>query len=197
VNKNKILIVIFFVISVLANAQGSLPRKFFKIATVINPQRLNEVNLTKGFSLNKDSKCLNYVCSENAKVSFCNDKSDENYVEFQELGNIEKTELIIINKFTYNEEFYILLNKSNCKVVTLEGFPLRIENTDLYIVYNNPSTDKNRKIQILKMENGNILLQDEIIFPDEIRLKKILRLEQNEIFILDESNQIWKAIVKT
>jgi hypothetical protein len=47
------------------------------------------------------------------------------------------------------------------------------------------------------MENGNILLQDEIIFPDEIRLKKILRLEQNEIFILDESNQIWKAIVKT
>jgi len=193
--KNRIIIVVCFVFSVFANAQDSLPRKFFKIASVIKPQSLNEVKLTKGIPLNKDAKCLNYICGENANVSYCNDKSDENYVEFQELGKIEKTELIVINKLTYNEEFYILLNKRNCKEVTLEGFPLRIENTDLYIIYNNPTTDKAWKIQILKIENGNVNLQDEIIFPDEIRPKKVLRLEESEIFILDDSNQIWKTVV--
>jgi hypothetical protein len=193
--KNRIIIIVCFVFSVFANAQDSLPRKFFKITAVIKPQRLNEVKLTKGFPSNKDTKCLNYICSENANVSYCNDKSDENYVEFQELGKIEKTELIVINKFTQNEEFYVFLNKRNCKTITLEGFPLRIENTDLYIVYNNPSTDKTWKIQILKIENGNVNLQDEIIFPDEIRPKKVLRLEENEIFILDDSNQIWKTVV--
>ena len=194
--KNRIMIVACFIFSVFANAQDSLPRKFYKITSVIKPQRLNEVKLVKGFPLNKDVKCLNYICGENVNISYCNDKSDENYVEFQELGKIENTELFIINKFTSNEEFYILLNKRNCKAIILEGFPLRIENTDRYIVYNNPSTDKAWKIQILEIENGNIYLQDEIIFPDEIHLKKVLRLEQNEIFILDDNNQIWKTILK-
>ncbi|TRX25189.1 hypothetical protein FNW25_09410 [Flavobacterium franklandianum] len=196
--RNRILILIFacLVFFFFANAQDSLERKFFKIATVIKPQRLNEVKLTKGLPSNKNSKCLTYKCDENENISYCNDKSDENYVEFQELGQIEKTELIVINKFTYNEEFYIFLNTQNCKSITLEGFPLRIENTNQYLVYNNPSTDKAWKIQILKIENGNISLQDEIIFPDEIHLKKVLCLQQNEIFILDDNNQTWKTVVR-
>lgn len=193
--KNRILIVACFVFSVFANAQGSLPRKFFKITSVIKPQKFNEVKLIKGFSSNKDAKCLNYECDENVNISYCNDKSDENYVEFQELGKIENTELIIINKFISNEEFYILLNTQNCKAITLEGFPLRIENTDQYIIYNNPSTDKAWKIQILKIENGNVSLQDEIIFPNEIHLKKVLRFEQKEFFILDDYNQTWKTLL--
>lgn len=194
--KNRILIVACFIFSVFANAQDSLPRNFFKIAVLIKPQVFNEVKLVKGFPLNKDAKCLHYACGENTNVFYCNDKSDENYVEFQELGKIEKTELIVINKFTSNEEIYILLNKRNCKAITLEGFPLRIENTNQYLVYNNPSTDKASKIQILKIENGNVNLQDEIIFPAEIHLKKVLRLEKNEIFILDDYNQTWKTVVK-
>ena len=117
-------------------------------------------------------------------------------LNFKNLVKLKKIELFVINKFTHNEEFYIFLNKRNCRAITLEGFPLRIENTDQYIVYNNPSTDKAWKIQILKIENGNISLQDEIIFPNEIRPKKVLRFEQNEIFILDDSNQIWKTVVK-
>ena len=107
-------------------------------------------------------------------------------LNFKNLVKLKKIELFVINKFTHNEEFYIFLNKRNCRAITLEGFPLRIENTDQYIVYNNPSTDKAWKIQILKIENGNISLKDEIIFPNEIRPKKVLRLEQNEIFILDD-----------
>lgn len=189
------ILIVCICFSVFGNAQDSLPRKFFKIESVKKSQSLNEVKLTKGIPLDKNSKCLNYLCGENTNISYCNDKSDDNYVEFQELGKIEKTELIVINKFTTNDEFYILVNKRNCKTITLEGFPLRIENTHHYIVYNNLSTDKDWKIQILKIEDGNVNLQDEIIFPDEIRPKKVLRLEENEIFILDDSNQIWKTVV--
>lgn len=194
--KNIILIFASFVFSVFANAQDSSQRKFFKTASVIKPQRFNEVKLIKGIPSNKDAKCLNYICGENKDISYCSNKSDNNYVEYQELGKIEKTELIVINKLTSNEEFYTVLNNRNCKTITLEGFPLRIENTDQYIVYNNPSTDKAWKIQILKIQNGNISLQDEIIFSKEIHPKKVLRLEQNEIFILDDSNQTWKTFVR-
>ncbi|HEY4629072.1 MAG TPA: hypothetical protein VIH02_07315 [Flavobacterium sp.] len=194
--KNIILIVSFLVFAVFANAQDSLQRKFHKTTVEIKSQKLNEVLLDKDLQSKRNSKCLNYKCDGNSNVSYCNENSDENYIEFQELGKIQKTELIVINKLTYNEEFYILLNKLNCSEITVEGFPLSIENTNKYIIYNNPSTDKAWKIQILKIEKGNAYLQDEIIFPDNIHPKKVLRLEQNEIFILDEKNQTWKTVVK-
>lgn len=194
--KNIILIVAFFVFAFFANAQDSFKREFFKTEELINPQEFNGVILTNNLPSNKNSECLNYECAENTNVSYCNENSDENYVEFQELGKIEKTELIVINKLTYNEEFYVLLNKRNCSEIILEGFPLRIENTNKCIIYNNPTTDKAWKIQILKIENGNAYLIDEIIVPDNIVPKKVLRLEQNEIFILDNNNQTWKTVVK-
>jgi hypothetical protein len=194
--KKKILIITFLVFAVFANAQDSLQRKFFKSATEIKPQKLNEVILTKDLQSNKNLNCLNYECAESTKKLYCNDNSEENYIEFQELGKIEKTELVVINKLSYNEDFYVLLNKQNCSEITLEGFPLRIENTNKYIIYNNPATDKAWKIQVLKIENGNAYLQDEIIFPDNIRPKKVIRLVQDEIFILDEKNQTWTTSIK-
>jgi uncharacterized surface protein with fasciclin (FAS1) repeats len=194
--KHIILIIYFLVFTVFANAQNSFQRKFNKTNSEIKSQKFNEVFIDKNLQSKIILNCLIYKCEENSTISYCNNDSDEHYVEFRELGKINKTDLIVINKLTYNEEFYILLNKRNCSEITLEGFPLRIENTNKYIVYNNPSTDKAWKIQILKIENGNAYLLDEIIFPECINLKKVLRLEQNEIFILDNNNQKWKIILK-
>lgn len=193
----KIFLICFLILTTYSNAQKKSDRAFFKVSKSIKAQKLNEVQIAKSIQPKTKPTCLTYKCNSNSKVSFCNNDSDENYVEFQELGYLEKTEIIVINKFNYNEEFYILLNKKDCKSLVLDGFPLRIENSNFFIVYNNPSTDQRKKIQILKMENGKMNLYDEIQFPEKMKLQKFLRLDQNEIYIIGQNNQIWKTTIKS
>ncbi|MTH15101.1 hypothetical protein [Flavobacterium sp. LC2016-01] len=192
--KNTILICLL-IFTAFAHAQKSSENTFSKVSQKIKAQKLIVTQLVKSKLPKKKPKCLIYQCNPNLKTSFCNDDSDENYAEFQELGYIVNTDIFVINKFTYNEEFYILLNKKDCKSLTLDGFPLKIENTNFFIVYNNPSTDQRKKIQILKMENGKMSRVGEIVFPEKIKLQKFIRLESNEVYILDEKNQLWKTII--
>lgn len=191
-----IFLICLIVFTTFANAQKSLENTFLKVPQKVKSQKLNETQLVKSKQPKKKANCLTYQCDNNLKTSFCDNDSDENYVEFQELGIIQKTEIVVINKFNYNEEFYILLNKKDNKSLILDGFPLRIENTNFFIVYNNPSTDQKKKIQILKIENGKMNLYDEIIFPKKIKLEKFIRLESNQVYILDQKNQLWKTTIK-
>lgn len=194
--KKNFILICCLVFAIFANAQKQHENTFLKVSEKIKAQKLNEVLLLKTKQPKKKPNCLNYKFSNNLKASFCNDNSDENYVEFQELGYFEKTDIIVINKFTYNEEFYILLNKKDGKNLILDGFPLRIENTSFFVVYNNPSSDKRKKIQILKIENGKMNRVAEIVIPEKIKLQKFIRLESNEVYILDEKNQLWKTTIK-
>ena len=75
------------------------------------------------------------------------------------------------------------------------GFPLKIENSNKYLVYNNPSTDIPYSIQILEMKSGEIKKIDEILYPIDITIKKVLRVDKSEIFILDGKNQVWKTSI--
>ncbi|KAF2336142.1 hypothetical protein [Flavobacterium daemonense] len=190
-----IILICSLIFTVCVNAQKYSENTFLKVSKKIEPQKLIETKLVRSKLPKKKPKCITYQCNTNLKTSFCNDDSDENYVEFQELGYIMNTDIFVINKFTYNEEFYILLNKKECKSLTLDGFPLKIENTNFSIVYNDPSTDQRKKIEILKMENGKMSQFGKIVFPEKIKLKKFIRLDSNEVYILDEKNQLWKTII--
>jgi len=191
-----LVLICFLAVGNFANAQKTTENVFLKVSGKVKTQKLYEVQLVKTKPPKKKPNCLNYKCSNGSKTSFCNDDSDENYVEFQELGYIEKTEIIVLNKFTYNEEFYVFLNKKNCNALTLGGFPLRIEHTNSFIVYNDPSTDQRKTIQILQMENGQLRPSGKIVFPEKIKLQKFLCLTLNEVYILDEKNQVWKTTIK-
>jgi hypothetical protein len=165
--------------------------KFVKVNYKVNPQTFKELRIEN----NKDYKtndCLEFTCLKNSNLTFCNNKTDENYVHYEMLGEIIELNLTVILHVFYNEEFYIFINKDKCKVVTLIGFPLRIEDSNTYLVYNNPNTDKPYEIQIITINNGNIEIKDEIILPRQIVPERVLRVEEDKIFIYDINKNIWK-----
>ncbi len=88
-----------------------------------------------------------------------------------------------------------MINPKKSKTLTLYGFPLRIENTNKYLVYNNPATDIPYSIQILEMKNGEMKLIAEILYPSNVTIKKVLRVDDSEIYILDNKNQTWKTSI--
>jgi hypothetical protein len=189
--KNIIITYLIFGLSIV-QAQDLSFNTFNEVDSIIEPQIIFEVLITKELENKEDSNCLIYECKKYNTILYCDENTDENYVEFQELGRINNTEIVVINKFTYNEEFYILIDKKDCNAITLDGFPIGIENTNLYIVYNNPPTDHPWKIQILKIDDG-IFLLNEIAIPYHIRLKKVLRVDQFELYLQDINNKIWKT----
>ncbi len=182
--------ILSFLIFSTVNAQ--VKRQFSKVKNSVISQKFHEIVIE-----NKNSKkvndCLNYNCTTDPKLSYCDDKSDENYTEFVELGIIKNSEIIVINKITYNEDSYILINQKECKQIELKGLPLKIENSNRYMVYNNPSTDNPYSIQIVDIENSMATILDEIILPKHIIPKRVLRIEKTEIYILDNNNLVWKA----
>lgn len=146
-------IICFLILLMISTINAQSKRQFTKVQNSVNEQKLYELVIEK-LHTKKNNGCLIYKKNDNIEVKYCDDKSEDNYVEFDELGKIKNTEIIVVNKFTYNEEFYILINPKKSKILTLYGFPLRIENTNKYLVYNNPATDIPYSIQILEMKNG-------------------------------------------
>lgn len=188
-SKYIINLLLLFTISVI-NAQ--LKSTFTKVVTPVKEQKLNELILEK-INTRKNNGCLIYNFHNKMEVKYCDDKSDENYVAFDELGKIKNRDVIVLNKFTYNEEFYILINPKENKTLTLYGFPLKIKNSNKYLVYNNPATDIPYTIQILEFKNGKMKMIKEIFCPNTISIKKVLRVNETEIFVLDNKNQTWKT----
>ena len=178
----------------ISTINGQSKRQFTKVPNSVNEQKLYEVVIEK-LNTKKNKGCLIYQKNNKIEIKYCDDKSEENYVEFDELGKIKNTEIIVVNKFTYNDEFYILINPKENKTLTLYGFPLRIENTNKYLVYNNPATDIPYSIQILEMKNGEMKIKEEILYPKNITIKKVLRVDDTEIYVLDNKNQTWKTTI--
>ncbi|MDG2433539.1 hypothetical protein [Flavobacterium sp.] len=187
-------IICFLILTIFSTVNAQSKRQFIKVEVPVFEQKLNELIIEK-LNSKKNNGCLKYKQNGNAEVKYCDNKSEDNYVEYDELGKIKNTEIIVINKFTYNEEFYILINPKESKTLTLYGFPLKIENSNKYLVYNNPSTDIPYSIQILEMKNGEMKKIDEILYPIDITIKKVLRVDKSEIFILDIKNQVWKTSI--
>ncbi len=161
----------------------------------IKKQKLKEIPLDKNERMYRGTKTLLFECDNKLQLKYSDNESDENYVTFEELGII-KNSIIVVQKIEYNSEKYILLETKSCKELILEGFPLRIENTENYIVFNNPGTDQEYKIQILEYRNDFFEIKYTVSFPKEISPKRILRVDNKEVFIIDVENRIWKTTLQ-
>ena len=151
--------------------------------------------MTKNERKYRGRKTLSFECGNKKEIEFSDNDSDENYVKFEELGVI-KNSIIVIQKTEYNSERYILLETKSCRQLVLEGFPLRIENTEKYIALNNPGTDEGYKIQVLEYKNDFFEIKHTIFFPKEILPKRILKVDNKEVFIKDVENRIWKTTLQ-
>lgn len=166
--------------------------KFSLVNDSIEKQKLEEISIVKNERKYRGRNTLSFECDNKQNLKFADKDSDEYYVKFEELGVI-KNSIIVIQKTEYNSEKYILLETKSCRQLILEGFPLRIENTEKYIVYNNPGTDEAYKIQILEYLNDFFEIKQTISFPKEILPKRILKVDNKEVFIMDVENRIWKT----
>jgi hypothetical protein len=166
--------------------------KFIQVNDSISKQKFEEISMTKNERKYRGRNTLSFECENKKVIEFSDNDSDENFVKFEELGII-KNSIIVIQKTEYNSEKYILLETKNCRQLILEGYPLRVENTEKYIVLNNPGTDEAFNIQILEYKNDFFEIKHIISIPKEIIRKRILKVDTKEVFIMDIENRIWKA----
>jgi hypothetical protein len=166
--------------------------KFSLVNDSIKRQKLEEISMVKNERKYRGRNTLSFECDNKQNLEYADKDSGENYVKFEELGVI-KNSIIVIQKIEYNSEKYILLETKSCRQLILEGFPLRIENTEKYIVYNNPGTDEAYKIQILEYLNDFFEIRQTISIPKEILPKKIIKVDNKEVYIMDVENRIWKT----
>ena len=166
--------------------------KFIQVNDSILKQKFEEVSMVKNERKYRGRNTLSFECGNKKEIEFSDNDSDENYVKFEELGVI-KNSIIVIQKTEYNSEKYILLETKSCRQLILEGFPLRIENTEKYIVLNNPGTDEAYNMQILEYKNDFFEIKHSISFPKEIIPKRIQKVDNKEVFIVDTKNRIWKT----
>ncbi len=157
----------------------------------IDYQSFVEVPMIKNQNKYRGRQTTYFKCDNGQELNYHDNFADDNYVQFRELGVI-KDSLIVVEKATYNSELYIIVDTKNCREIILEGFPLQLENSEKYIVYNNPSTDELQKIQILNYKNGFFRVDRIIIIPHDIKILKVVRIEKDEIYFQDEANKIWK-----
>jgi len=179
--------------SVFVEAQNQ--NTFMEVNILIQKQKLEEVLIKKNERKYRGKNTLVFECDTKKQLKFSDNDTDENYVKYEELGVI-KNSIIVIQKIEYNSEQYILLETKSCKQLILDGFPLKIENTEKYIVLNNPGTDEEYKIQILEYNNNFFEIKNTIVVPKKIIPKQILKVEQKELYLLDTENKIWKTILK-
>ncbi|MBG6062329.1 hypothetical protein IWX83_002128 [Flavobacterium sp. CG_9.1] len=169
--------------------------KFILVNESIKKQKLEEISLVKNEKKYRGRNTLWFECDNKQNLEYLDKDSDENYVKFDELGVI-KSSIIVIQKTEYNSEKYILLETKTCIQLILEGFPLRIEHSEKYVVFNNPGTDEAYKIQILEFKNDFFEIKHTISFPKEILPKGILKVDNKELFIIDVENRIWKTTME-
>ena len=169
--------------------------KFSLVNDSIKKQKLEEISMVKNERKYRGRNTLSFECDNKQNLEYADRDSEENYVKFEELGLIKKS-IIVIQKTEYNSEKYILLETKSCRQLVLEGFPLRIENTEKYIALNNPGTDEGYKIQVLEYKNDFFEIKHTILFPKEILPKRILKVDIKEVFIMDIENRIWKTTLK-
>ena len=95
------------------------------------------------------------VSNKSAKV-FKDDRSDENFHEFEYLGDIKGTKLSLVKRTDYNREEFYLINRSKGTIDTLVGLPVFASNLRDFACTNNPGADEKQQIQVCEIKNGSV-----------------------------------------
>ena len=184
-------IFIFLLLTFCAHSQN----KFSLVNDPIKKQKLEEIPIIKNQNKHLGQNTLRFECDTKEIIKYTDNDSDGNYVKFEELGVI-KNSIIVIQKINYNSEKYILFETKSCRQLVLDDFPLRVENTEKYLVFNNPGIDEAYQIQILEYKNDFFEIQYTVTIPIEIIPKGILKVDHQELFLMDQENRVWKTTLK-
>lgn len=126
-------------------------------------------------------------------ITFKDDLSDRNYVEYFFAGNDRKRNWLLIKKQDYNQEYFYLFQSTSKNIDTLVGQPFIYGNK--IICLEGSYTDSPRYIEVWDIKKDKLvrianfsLSRECAIYPTRITLS-----DKMEIMFVDIDNRYWKT----
>ncbi|ANE51071.1 hypothetical protein [Flavisolibacter tropicus] len=148
--------------------------------------------LLKNAQIKKQSGKLSIpIAGRPAKV-FKDDNSDENFHEFDYMGEIKGTKLSLVKRTDYNHEEFYLLNRSTGAIDTLIGEPVFAQNMRDFACINNPGTDEEQQVQICEINKGAVNTRVYLKGKADAFLEGIACIKRNFLYAKDNQGSYWK-----
>lgn len=135
------------------------------------------------------------VSGKDSKI-FKDDNADENFHEFDYLGNIKGTKLSLVKRTDYNSEEFYLINGLTGTIDTLIGQPVFAQNMRDFACINNPGTDEEQQIQVCEINNGVIKTRLYLNGKKDTFLENISCIYRNSILTKDNKGKYWQLKFK-
>jgi len=127
---------------------------------------------------------------------FTDDNSDENFHEFEYMGDINGTKLSLVKRTDYNSEEFYLINRSSGTTDTLIGQPVFASNMKDFACINNPGTDEGQLIQVCEIKNDSVKTRVYLNGKAETLLEDITCTNRNSILTKDNKGKYWRLNFK-
>ncbi len=165
---------------------------FADIDTLIS---ISKTEFEKGSIEGKLKKDSNIIKKKGVlKIGYCktfiDNSDDENFCEFDYIGNINNS-FRVVKKTLYNGEEYIILTKNNpCKTYTFKGYP-HICDSIIINFDESVTTDRKKIIEVWRITSIGISKIKNIPLSKNIQTNNI-RFLNNFVLIKDNKGRYWK-----
>ncbi|GAB2677867.1 hypothetical protein GCM10027036_34430 [Flavihumibacter cheonanensis] len=190
--KTLITIINLLVITISVAAQGQISSSYTEIKKAQFDSCINTIYLTANTKIIKKEGILTIpVYGNNPKV-FKDDYSDDNFHEFEYIGDIKETNLSLVKHNGYNKSDYYIVNRSTGMIDTLIGIPVFAKNMRDFACINNPGTDEKQHLQICELANGSVKIRAFINGMTDTFFEDIFFIDRNSIATKDHKGNYWR-----
>jgi len=120
------------------------------------------------------------------------DTANQNWQEYNYLGNIKGTDLALVREIGYNNEIFLLISQITNHIDTLIGRPFFADDLLRFACVNNPSTDEAYLIQMGEIKNGVVRKSHPAKINGDMLLTDIRFYNKDLLFARDNDGRYWK-----
>ena len=194
----KTLITIFALLTLTISATAQ--RRISYGYSEINKSQFDSCSKTSFLIVNalikKQAGKLTIPIAGKAAKFLKDDSSDENFHEFEYLGDIKATKLSLVKRTDHNSEEFYLINRTTGTIDTLVGLPVFSSNMRDFACINNPGTDEKQRVQVCELRNGSVNTRVFLRGKADTFLQDISCITRNSILAKDNNGKYWKLNFK-
>jgi hypothetical protein len=191
--KSLISLLAILTLTISATAQRRISYGFAEIKNIQYDSCSKTSYLVPNKQIKKRSGKLAVPICDRPGMVFKDESSNENFHEFEYLGDIKGTKLSLVKRTDYNSKEFYLINRSTGTVDTLIGLPVFAHNMRDFACINNPSTDEKQQIQVCEIKNSFVKTRAFLKGKADTFLENISCISRNSILIKDNMDKCWKV----